>query len=292
MTWEWCWNRVFLLTGPAAVVAGRLTGGALCSHRTVLCGLWMLIAVTGRFCWPVWVVRFWRIPPGLLMGRGSLTPVRGRTPWGTGVSHIYSVNVDGTAQTQLSSSDVRDWRPGWSPDSERIVFQRLSGTGRDDNGRFVEADRYVVLMDADGSNRIALTEGGHWEQSPAWSPDGTRIAYLSDNLVGIVDSDGTNPTGTPTGGAFWDGGVSWSPDGKRLAFARTEGDGSSIVVVDIEGLIEETVTDAEGWDTMPRWSPDGQKLLFTRKTTRWHPAAVCGGCERPTFAYQLQTTGT
>ena len=80
-----------------------------------------------------------------------------------------------------------------------------------------------------------------------------------------MDSDGTNPTGTPTGGAFWDGGVSWSPDGKRLAFARTEGDGSSIVVVDIEGLIEETVTDAEGWDTMPRWSPDGQKLLFTRQ---------------------------
>ena len=184
---------------------------------------------------------------------------------GRWVSHIYSVNVDGTAQTQLSSSDVRDGRPGWSPDSERIVFQRLSGTGRDDNGRFVEADQYVVLMDADGSNRIALTEGGQWEQSPAWSPDGTRIAYLSDNLVGIVDSDGTNPTGTPTGGAFWDGGVSWSPDGKRLAFARTEGDGSSIVVVDIEGLIEETVTDAEGWDTMPRWSPDGQKLLFTRQ---------------------------
>ena len=181
------------------------------------------------------------------------------------VSHIYSVNVDGTAQTQLSSSDVRDWRPGWSPDSERIVFQRLSGTGRDDNGRFVDADRYIVVMDADGSNQIPLTDGGRWEQSPVWSSDGARIAYLSDNSVGIVDSDGNNPTPTPTGGAFWDGGVSWSPDGKRLAFARRDGTGSSIVIVEIEGLTEETVTDADGWDTMPRWSPDGQKLLFTRQ---------------------------
>ncbi|MCE2527106.1 MAG: PD40 domain-containing protein [Actinomycetia bacterium] len=180
------------------------------------------------------------------------------------VSHIYSVNVDGTAQTQLSSGDVRDWRPGWSPDSARIVFQRLSGTGRDDNGRFVDADRHVVVMDDDGSNQIALTEGGHWEQSPVWSPDGTRIAYVSD-LVWLVDSDGKNPRPLLTGGAFWDGGVSWSPDGKRLAFARTEGEGSSIVIVEIHGLIEETVTDAEGWDTMPRWSPDGQQVLFTRQ---------------------------
>ena len=180
------------------------------------------------------------------------------------LSNIYSVRVDGTDKFQLSAGEVGDRRPGWSPDSERIVFERITG-GREPDGVFVDADRYVVLMDADGSNQVALTKGGGWEQSPVWSPDGTRIAYLSDNLVGIVDSDGTNPTGTPTGGAFWNGGVSWSPDGKRLAFARTEGDGSSIVIVDVDGGKEETITDAEGWDTMPRWSPDGQKLLFTRR---------------------------
>ena len=161
MTWEWCWNRVFLLTGPAAVVAGRLTGGALCSRWTVLCGLWMLIAVTGRFCWPVWVVRFWRIPPGLLMGRGSLTPVRGRTPRGTGF--LTSIRSTLTALLRRSFRAATCGMGGRVGHliAKRIVFQRLSGTGRDDNGRFVEADQYVVLMDADGSNRIALTEGGN-----------------------------------------------------------------------------------------------------------------------------------
>ena len=180
------------------------------------------------------------------------------------LSNIHSVKVDGTAQTRLSNG-LRDWRPSWSPDSQHIVFQRITGSGRDDNGYFVDADLYLVVMDADGSNQIPLTEGESWEQSAVWSPDGTHIAHLAGNWVGLVDSSGRNPTPMPTGGALWNGGVSWSPDGNRLAFARRQGSGSSIVIVDIDGGREETVTDAEGWDTMPRWSPGGQKLLFTRE---------------------------
>ena len=99
---------------------------------------------------------------------------------------------------------------------------------------------------------------------PVWSPDGTRIAYVSD-LVWLIDPDGTNPTRTPTAGSAWGGGVSWSPYGRRLAFPRVEGEGTSIVIADIDGPYEVTVTDSDAWNTRPRWSPDGSKLLYNRR---------------------------
>ena len=223
-------------------------------------------------------------------------------------SHIYSVNVDGTAKTKLSSGDVYDSSPSWSPDSDRIVFERFSGAGRDDDGGFIDGESYVVVMDADGVNPVAITKGGDWEQSPVWSPDGRRIAYVSD-LVWLVDPDGSNPTRAPTAGAAWNGGVSWSPYGRRLAFPRLEGDGSSIIIADIDGPYEVTVTNPNEWDTRPRWSPDGRKLLFTRHQpngteqlyvadargrrtpTGCKPRGVEGGVGFPLHAYAAPATG-
>ena len=181
-------------------------------------------------------------------------------------SHIYVVNADGTGRTKVSKGDVHDRRPSWSPDGSRLAFERFSGTGRDDDGNLIDSDRSIEVMDATGQNRVTLMARGSWDQSPVWSPDGARIAYISGDSVWLADADGSDP-GRVIAGAFWNGGVSWSPDGRRVAFSRGDANESAIVVADIDSAREGVVADLAGADVNPRWSPDGQLIAFTNFTS-------------------------
>ena len=187
---------------------------------------------------------------------------RGRREDGIWISHIYVVNADGTGRTKLSSGDVRDSNPGWSPGGDHIIFDRITGTGRNADGSFIDADWYLVVMDAVGEIRTALTADGRWEQSPIWSPDGNRIAYVSDDSVWVSDLDGSNAERV-IAGVLWNAGLSWSPDSRRIAFSRGNKTQSSIVIADDDGANEEVVAEPIGRNVAPRWSPDGQRIAFT-----------------------------
>jgi len=159
------------------------------------------------------------------------------------------------------------WRqPSLSPDGTEIAYAYWEQNFAD-----------LFTMASDGTNSRRLTRGqsvvvgdSDWSIRPAWSPDGSQIAFLSDvttylPVLWIMNKDGSGRRQimTPASNLESADAIAWGPDGKRLAVtAFTARDPSQIYLIDVtRGATERFTSHAQGaFD--PAWSPDGNSIAY------------------------------
>ena len=157
-----------------------------------------------------------------------------------------------------------------------MVFQKILGI----RGAFATRIAYIsvlgtlpnrqyrlIVSDADGENPHVVMQSNEPLMSPAWSPDGQSLAYVSfeDRLPSVyVQFLQTGERRRVSARAGVNQAPAWSPDGKKLALTLSTRDGNlDVYVLDLATQALTRITDDPGIDTEPQWSKDGQSIYFT-----------------------------
>lgn len=127
--------------------------------------------------------------------------------------------------------------------------------------------KYQLLMaDQDGARVREILNSVEPIMSPAWSPDGKEVVYVSfeNRRPAIYRQEiKTGKREQLTHFVGLNNAPAWSPDGKKMAMVLSKDDNPEIYVMDLQTGVLTRITDHFGIDTEPSWSPDGESLVFT-----------------------------
>lgn len=175
-----------------------------------------------------------------------------------GNADIFVIARTGGEATRITSNPLNDIHPFWSPNGKQVVFTRYTpDETTPDSGRL---DVYV--MNADGSGEKLLVTGGSYG---SLSPDSKNLLYwryFAENAdIAIANADGRHERRLTRDAAF-DGWPAWSHDGQFVAFAREQGDGVNLFIIDVASEETHQVTFGAGRKSSPKWSTDDRSIYF------------------------------
>lgn len=199
----------------------------------------------------------------------------------TGEAALYRVNADGSELAPFGRLSKPATFVDWSPDGRQmaIVF-RMDGNNYE-----------VVITDAMGNTLSMITRSRNViDNEPAWSPDGSKIAFASNEArlqdpragfdIYVSSMEGQEPSRLTDSLAWgianvypgldppqWNTSPDWSPDGSQLVFRSTRDGNNEIYVMAADGSAERNLTKHPASDTDPAWSPDGSLIAFVSDRT-------------------------
>jgi len=182
-----------------------------------------------------------------------------------GVARVYVMNIDGTGVFAVSPSGISTGTPyfttapAWSPNGYYLAYEANVNNVWNIYMTSLARGCHDAYM-------IQVTHGNSLDAGPAFSPDGSQIAFHSyrhgEPDVFVVDVTGKNEQRLTFHPEAMDVFPIWSPDGDSIVFHSERDGDSEIFVMDADGSNQVNLTNNDDLDRVPRYSDDGNSILF------------------------------
>ena len=180
--------------------------------------------------------------------------------WNTeGVPDLYTFDPDSMmVMARITDDAATEVVARYSPDGTRIAYVSNAVGGIK-----------ILVMDADGSDwrRLTSTPDSILEDSPVWTPDGSRIVYSSGGNIWIINMDGSDPQQLTSAGTR-DNQPAVSPDGTMIAYQSTGRRSADIHLMSIDGQQQRPLQETSELEMAPAWFPDGQLAYLSQQGSR------------------------